>query len=178
MTASQTATVEVLAAEVRVLMVGSRQVTLSLARQLDRVPLDLLEVFGRINLLAGTAAVIGRHLDSGALCVASVDTYPSSTPWIGQEDLGAKRITVCERVRWTRHGLANVRLEWRGRMIDVDRDCVDWCGLEHAASESCASWYPGAATGEIDAALAEHDAWRARHIAAAKAPLIVLAGLR
>jgi len=44
-----TATVEVLTAEVRVLMVGSRQVTLSVARQLDEVDPFLIKPFGRIR---------------------------------------------------------------------------------------------------------------------------------
>ena len=44
-----TATVEVLTAEVRVLMVGSRQVTLSVYRQLDRRPSDEVEPFGRVS---------------------------------------------------------------------------------------------------------------------------------
>ena len=43
-----TARVEVLTAEVRVLQVGSRQITLSVARQLDEVPPDDIEPFSRI----------------------------------------------------------------------------------------------------------------------------------
>jgi hypothetical protein len=43
------ATVQTLAAEVRVLMVGSRQVTLSVYRQLDTVRPDAIEPFGRVN---------------------------------------------------------------------------------------------------------------------------------
>lgn len=44
-----TATVEVLTAEVRTLMVGSRQVTLSVYRQLDWVPNDAIQPFGRVR---------------------------------------------------------------------------------------------------------------------------------
>jgi hypothetical protein len=44
-----TACVEVLTAEVRVLMVGSRQVTLSVFRQLDRVDSALIQPFGRVR---------------------------------------------------------------------------------------------------------------------------------
>lgn len=44
-----TATVEVLTAEVRVLMVGHRQVTLSVFRQLDRVYPPAIEAFGRVR---------------------------------------------------------------------------------------------------------------------------------
>lgn len=48
MTATTTARVELLTAEVRVLMVGSRQVTISVFEQLDRVPPDQIEPFGRV----------------------------------------------------------------------------------------------------------------------------------
>lgn len=46
---AQSATVDVLTAEVRVLMVGSRQVTLSVYKQLDTVHYDDLVPFGRVN---------------------------------------------------------------------------------------------------------------------------------
>jgi hypothetical protein len=67
------ATVEVLTAEVRVLMVGSRQVTLSVAKQLDQVDPDDIEPFGRIRTGArlpfaatGMIEVIGKA-DDGSL---------------------------------------------------------------------------------------------------------------
>ena len=44
-----TATVETLTAEVRVLMVGNRQVTLSVYRQLDYVYPQWIDPFGRVN---------------------------------------------------------------------------------------------------------------------------------
>ena len=46
---STTAEVQVLTAEVRVLMVGSRQVTLSVYRQLDPVAASDIEPFGRVS---------------------------------------------------------------------------------------------------------------------------------
>ena len=51
---TDTATVETLTAEVRVLMVGNRQITLSVAKQLDRMdpyeyPTDAFEPFGRVR---------------------------------------------------------------------------------------------------------------------------------
>jgi len=49
----KSASVGVLTAEVRVLMVGSRQVTLSVARQLDFVPMSSIEPFGRIKSGSG-----------------------------------------------------------------------------------------------------------------------------
>jgi hypothetical protein len=66
--ATSTATVETLAAEVRVLMVGNRQVTLSVAKQLDWVPLVDLELFGRVKLGADSYA-IGKAPD-GTLALA------------------------------------------------------------------------------------------------------------
>lgn len=45
----ETATVETLAAEVRVMMIGKRQVTLSVVRQLDVVRPDDVEPFGRVS---------------------------------------------------------------------------------------------------------------------------------
>lgn len=45
----ETATVEVLTAEVRVLIVGSRQVTLSVFSQLDYAASGVIEPFGRVR---------------------------------------------------------------------------------------------------------------------------------
>lgn len=65
------ATVEVLTAEVRVLMVGSRQITLSVARQLDHVSGDEIEPFGRVNLdRYHPYEVIGKDKVSGALVLS------------------------------------------------------------------------------------------------------------
>ncbi|SHZ99881.1 Uncharacterised protein [Mycobacteroides abscessus subsp. abscessus] len=78
-TTTTTATVETLAAEVRVLMMGSRQLTLSVARQLDVVPLaDMVAIFGRVKLGGGDRYrppydyVIGKAID-GALVLARYD---------------------------------------------------------------------------------------------------------
>lgn len=72
--AIERATVETLTAEVRVLMVGSRQITLSVARQLDRVGLYDLEPFGRIRLASHRWTFIGRCVRTGAL-VLTHDYY-------------------------------------------------------------------------------------------------------
>ena len=74
-----TARVEVLTAEVRVLQVGRRQVTLSVYRQLDRVDPDEIEPFGRVNVEAPSGSwlgerqveVVGRHVETGALVASS-----------------------------------------------------------------------------------------------------------
>lgn len=70
-----TATVEALTAEVRVLMVGSRQVTLSVARQLDLVEPNSITPFGRIaadrNPGVNQIEVIGADPD-GVLVVSAM----------------------------------------------------------------------------------------------------------
>lgn len=72
-----TAAVKVLTAEVRVLMVGSRQVTLSVYRQLDWTGPDEIEPFGRVHdsqddksKVPGEVFVVGVHT-SGTLARAS-----------------------------------------------------------------------------------------------------------
>jgi hypothetical protein len=47
-----TATVQTLMAEVRVLVVGKRQITTGIARQLDTVKPDEIEPFGRVEARA------------------------------------------------------------------------------------------------------------------------------
>lgn len=71
----QTATVETLTAEVRVLMVGNRQVTLSVKRQLDWVPAEECEPFGRISDPQDSddkdvVRVIGKRIQGGDLVCA------------------------------------------------------------------------------------------------------------
>lgn len=61
------ATVETLTAEVRVLMVGSRQVTMSVYNQLDVMPHTCIEPFGRVNPKEGGLWVVGRDDITGTL---------------------------------------------------------------------------------------------------------------
>ena len=79
MTITETATVEVLTAEVRVLQVGRRQITLSVYRQLDAVDLDDIELFGRINdggsIFQGDCFVVGRRNGTGELVRSSITGY-------------------------------------------------------------------------------------------------------
>lgn len=81
------AQVKVLRAEVRVLMVGSRQITLSVFRQLDVVNASELEWFGRVRDpqrhddcatgfpedTEGDRHVIGRHRFTGALTRTNIN---------------------------------------------------------------------------------------------------------
>jgi hypothetical protein len=67
---NHTATVEALTAEVRILMVGSRQVTMSVYGQLDHVNYDEIEPFGRVlpkDAQNGHVYVIGKRAGSGDL---------------------------------------------------------------------------------------------------------------
>lgn len=69
-----TATVETLTAEVRVLKMGTRQVTKAVARQLDRISDSHLEPFGRLGFdpkgIGMRNWLIGRSKIDGTLCVA------------------------------------------------------------------------------------------------------------
>lgn len=76
------ARVDVLTAEVRALMIGSRQVTLSVYRQLDTVPPDQCVPFGRVRDSKDEAQelhqlfVVGRHATDGTLIRSSVYHQP------------------------------------------------------------------------------------------------------
>jgi hypothetical protein len=79
---SKTATVEVLTAAVRVLMVGSRQITLSVLRQLDKVAYSECEPFGRVNDPQQNEHphpkwVVGKHQADGTLVRADLGVRPS-----------------------------------------------------------------------------------------------------
>jgi hypothetical protein len=70
MSQTATATVEVLTAEVRVLMVGSRQITLSVFRQLDWVSPEKIQPMGRVrdkDDASDYVGVVGREISSGVL---------------------------------------------------------------------------------------------------------------
>jgi len=72
----KSASVEVLAAEVRVVMVGNRQITLSVYRQLDEVEVDEMEPWGRVRASRdvddATIELIGRRSTDGTLVASSV----------------------------------------------------------------------------------------------------------
>jgi hypothetical protein len=81
-TNSETATVEVLTAEVRVLQVGRRQITMSVCRQLDQVEPWQIEPFGRVSdgeYGGSWVAVVGRDTRTGAL-VRALACWGSSRP--------------------------------------------------------------------------------------------------
>jgi hypothetical protein len=69
---------EVLTAEVRVLMVGTRKLTMAMYEQLDHCPADKIEPFGRVRPRNGDwprVYVIGRDPDSGCLVRSYIHRY-------------------------------------------------------------------------------------------------------
>lgn len=173
---NNTATVETLTAEVRVLMVGNRQITLSVARQLDEISLDQIEPFGRVRLDKGRERyVIGRDRETGALAVSR---YRVGLGWphILDGDLSG-RITACRN--GPKFDRFFYQLEFRGRTIRVSEDVVEACD-DHPSigSGRCDHWNPNGLGDEISNVIAEHDKLAALHKAARELPLIVLAGLR
>ena len=178
MSATQTATVETLTAEVRVLMVGSRQVTLSVAKQLDRVPLDALSPFGRVAIpdIGSNSSwhLIGRHRDSGVLCLASLPARLPNIPLIG----GLTRpVTVCRAdSRYTAY-------LFEGRRVQFDDNASVTCDIAghysglHGGAR-CGHWQTNGVDGEIAAFIQAWDARRGAVESIWQMPLIVLAGLK
>lgn len=189
----ETAHVETLTAEVRVLMVGNRQITLSVARQLDVLPLEVVEPFGRVEL--GTVSrgyykmdgpwVIGRDRGNGALVVAEFIVGMASETFLGPGDLDGPLI-VCDRtLRGSSTGY--VDLTWRGHTLRADRRVLQGCGMHPHSSAygpagptgpPCPSWNPNGQDDAIAEEVAAQDREAAQHRRAASLPLIVLAGLR
>lgn len=93
---NETATVEALTAEVRVLMVGNRQITQSVAKQLDRVSLDGMEMFGRVRI-ADDLHIIGRRLDASDLVLTkdSWITFRKSPHWAAFIEQNSRFIHAC-----------------------------------------------------------------------------------
>jgi hypothetical protein len=97
MTDTATATVETLTAEVRTLVVGSRQVTMSVYSQLDFVEPDEIEAWGRVRPrdgLAGWIYLVGRRIQGGDLvrsgAPASEQAIGNSLNWHRPRDMNAK----------------------------------------------------------------------------------------
>jgi hypothetical protein len=175
-----TATVETLVAEVRVLMVGSRQVTLSVARQLDWCRhLADMEPFGRVNL-DERFVVIGRHRLTGALVLAQYDPHFPRVVWIEASDLTGK-LTVCRAVL-ARHAVGSIMLHYNGHELQVARDALQPCDdATHTGwtdADQCPHWRTNDQDANIDAEIDRHAEAMHLHRSMAALPLIVLAGLR
>lgn len=107
------ASVNVLTAEVRTLMVGRRQVTLSVYRQLDEVPDSEIEPFGRVRDSKDDEdliCIVGIHAGSGSLVRASrprqgasIELHISGPRWSYHSSRlpGVTRVDVLQRDNFT-----------------------------------------------------------------------------
>jgi hypothetical protein len=203
-----TATVETLTAEVRVLMVGSRQVTLSVAKQLDMVSLSRLTPFGRVKVPDPFDIVIGAETTTGVLSLSRIRHEVDRRAYIAlttpRSAGGQLKPLRCraKQPNGSGHGdvgSSEVGLLFNGWAIalnvdDIDdrhdeprecyvRDCQrdQGCAGFHCTDE-CGSWdprdYRDEITRELDLHITAYREDRARVKAAAALPLIVLAGLR
>lgn len=177
-----TATIETLTAEVRTLVVESRQITMSVAKQLDTVPIEQLRIFGRVHISKNSDYVIGAD-EHGALALAHFSRHPAFPhPFIDEEDLEGGHIIVCAHEMQDRGQI--YRLSFSGQTIDVAARVTELCGIEGHSwqTQKCETWNTNGLHDLIDLAvqsqLARHSAIKAAHKAAAASPLIVLAGLR
>lgn len=184
-----TATVQALTAEVRVMMVGSRQVTMSVYKQLDKVePNDLAEIFGRVHPTGHepnvSLHVVGRS-SAGSLVSSSMSTVAKrmwplyigveTTYAYGKEtyecgvtrELGSTRGCICEACADVPvgHRVRNMGLLQAGPESLAPTDYR----MRSASYESLDDWEDG-----WDARVAE-DVRREEWI---NLPLVVLAGLR
>ena len=130
-TKNTTAAVEVLTAEVRVLMVGSRQVTMSVYNQLDLVADCQIEPFGRVapkDAQGRYVHVVGRSRVTGALVRARTPTYDGTRNdrerWIRY---AAVRAVECELGLSSHERVPEnlVRAE-AGRLIEIE---AEWSAL-------------------------------------------------
>jgi len=110
---AQTATVDVLTAEVRVLMIGSRQVTMSVYKQLDWIAPDKIVPFGRINdgerwvsSDVERLVVVGQNPDDGSLVRARFRRQHRGTvvrtgeKLIKYSDSADASMRLCTRSEW------------------------------------------------------------------------------
>lgn len=180
-----TATVETLTAEVRVLMVGNRQITLSVARQLDRALRQTMEPMGRVRIVHGEEHLIGRDVDTGALAIATLTGTEVHEPFLYEGDYPEiKGVDVCGRATRSRWNNREQMREYQfldgifGERVDLMEENIrDACHASGHGSELCTP-VPQIL---IDAAHAEIQIRRedlTQRRADRALPLIVLAGLK
>ena len=110
----QDARVRTLTAEVRTLVVGSRQVTMSVYNQLDFVDYAQIKPFGRVNPKDADSAalyVVGRHKADGSLVRAR--TPRVSDEFDDQPHLAAARVVTSNMI----DGIRSADQEARGAVI-------------------------------------------------------------
>lgn len=169
---TNTATIETLTAEVRVLMVGKRQITKSVVKQLDRVAFDDITPFGRVRLDDDDDSVEVVGALDGQLVVAHVQKPPARQE-AGSADWHHWMEDRHHSPTWVKLD-EGCRLEW---LVNPNkRVCIgtkDWhywkCDPPSLERRALAA---------ARAAIAEHEAALIPFRAAEALPLIVLAGLR
>ncbi len=173
------ARVEVLTAEVRVLMVGSRQITLSVYAQLDDVEPGEITPFGRVaprNGEVGCVYVVGasaRDADAGTLVRSSHGSAASLRHWAERcrrmaALTGQREAAVRERDE-AKAGEDGVRWrELRGRAAQLTAE------LERAGRFCFEGWTASKLTAEAR----RNEDLTGRAALWEALPLIVLAGLR
>jgi hypothetical protein len=185
MSTTTTATIETLTAEVRTLVVGSRQITLSVAKQLDIVELSELRIFGRVHISKDYDYVIGADGD-GTLVLAKFTSGPMylANPFIDQKDLEGGHIVVCSGQSQGRGQIYRLRLDTVS--FEIAARATKPCGIEGHASQytpdKCEGWSANGHTDRISQALqsqlASQADTKALNFAAVVSPLIVLADLK
>jgi hypothetical protein len=171
----EAASVEVLTAEVRALMVGSRQITLSVYRQLDRIKPEHCEPFGRVQdrndkLGDDAVAVVGRHQASGALIRSDVRHVTHRVFPVANESY----------LHWTKHQ----RVQYGCYLVAQEGDYkISWrpegrwyrCSCDRDVEDERSNWQP-AADAQLDRLF--DSTTNAIYFKWSDLPLIVLAGLR
>jgi len=173
------ATIETLTAEVRVLMVGNRQITLSVYRQLDMIGSDAIRPFGRVRTSKSESTDIELvGVDQQGNLVRAVSQRPD--PYFYASDLP---IDVQHHVFHTANfrtlsGIVEIARTTKGRrllMMPNEARRLRGCsrpGLcDRSVLEKSYNAWMGGECDEFDEQKDEHEAF-------ATLPLIVLAGLR
>jgi hypothetical protein len=129
-----TATVEVLTAEVRTLMVGSRQVTQSVYKQLDWVEPEHVEPFGRFGVDQGRrlyssdhVTVVGRHRQTGALVrsqAAPVDEFSHDRITEPPHELGPIVFELAEETETVHAGHPYERIQVNWPKMEEERNAT------------------------------------------------------
>lgn len=176
-----TATVEVLTAEVRVLMVGSRQITASVVRQLDRVGWQLVDAFGRVNAFNdGQMWLIGRHRDTGVLVVCEAPVQ-MDVFYIHEGVLPVDSINACKGAIKPGWATGYRRIRWLDGEVELHTAVLKRvaCEVHIAKGHDACGWSVTLEAHRLmDDAWSEYQALRQRISDLRQLPLIVLAGLR
>lgn len=179
-----TATVEALTAEVRALMVGKRQVTLSVYRQLDYVSVDDLEPFGRVNVEdTGWIGLVGRRQDSGELARARVSN-PGGSVYVDDVDLDFDLALPVRCINARRHQLRlaeSFLLPFSQPSRGMTQVEIPAHLLEPCPGGQCgcnATWDPGPQRVHIQEAVDVVNEHKRKCEEIKRLPLIVLAGLK